>query len=186
MSEIEQFERNLIARLSPRFRHLESEIERNAFTIGAALDEIRRTGMWKEHEKYNSFVDYLRGRWGMGKSQGYRLMEASRTVEEVSPMGDIVPTNERQARELGRADDPITVWQGVVAEHDPAEITAAVIREHVQRATGAIEVQQGAVQMTVSHSDRVLLALAHAVTAALQIATQDVVLDVVMEAMAVK
>ena len=50
---------------------------------------------------YNSFRDYLKARWGIGKSQAYRLMEAAEAIVEAEnvPQGLAEAENERQARE---------------------------------------------------------------------------------------
>lgn len=75
---------------------LEAVVEgaRRAFIeAGKALGEIRDEKLYREiHE---TFYDYLRECWGFARSQGYRLIDAARVAEAVSPIGDI--TNEAQA-----------------------------------------------------------------------------------------
>jgi hypothetical protein len=65
--------------------------------VGAALLAIRRRKLYKP--AHATFREYLRGRWHMGKSQAYRLMEEARLLAENVPQGPL-PENERQAREL--------------------------------------------------------------------------------------
>ena len=67
--------------------------------MGNALLSIRERKLYKA--SYNSFRDYLKARWGIGKSQAYRLMEAAEAIVEAEnvPQGLAEAENERQARE---------------------------------------------------------------------------------------
>ena len=47
-----------------------------------------------------TFEDYCRERWGMNRAHAYRLIDAATVAVNLSPMGDILPTAERQARPL--------------------------------------------------------------------------------------
>lgn len=82
---------------SSRLVQLESLIETGRSTfleVGAALLEIRDRRLYRvEHD---TFAAYCRKRWGFGKSQAYRLIQAA-VESEMSPMGD-KPKTEREAR----------------------------------------------------------------------------------------
>lgn len=120
--------------VSPDFRRLEAVIEKGMRTfvdVGRALMDIRDKRMYRELD-FSSFDDYTRERWGWSRVRAHQLIDAAKVSDAVLTMVNTAPASERQARELARADDPITVWAEVVENHEPAEITAAVIREHVQ------------------------------------------------------
>jgi hypothetical protein len=88
-----------------RLLHLESIIESGQggfYQIGKALREVRDDRLYRKL-LFNSFDSYLKNRWDMGRSQAYRLIEASRVIDNLSPIGDILPENEAQLR-------PLTHW----------------------------------------------------------------------------
>ena len=41
----------------------------------------------------------------MGRAHAYRLIDAAKTVKYLSPIGDTIPANEAQARELAQLDE---------------------------------------------------------------------------------
>ncbi len=51
-------------------------------------------------ETHGTFEDYCRERWGMERRHAYRLIDAAGVVSNLCPTGHILPTTERQAREL--------------------------------------------------------------------------------------
>lgn len=110
---------------------LESVIERGMNTfieVGNALAAIQEQKLYRA--SHGTFEDYCRNRWNMGRAHAYRMITAA---EAVSPMGDTglpVPTNERQARELGRIPEAerADVWRATV-ERTGGQPTAAAVRE---------------------------------------------------------
>lgn len=85
-----------------RLTHLESLIARkqNHFCeIGRALKEIRDHRLYKL-ALFETFVAYTRARWDMGRSHAHRLIEAYEVMNNLSPIGDILPANESQVRPL--------------------------------------------------------------------------------------
>ncbi len=98
-----------------RLSELESVIETNLrdfYRIGCALKEIRDARLYLRLG-FNRFDDYIRTRWEMGKSQAYRLIEASCVIDNLSPIGERLPEREAQARPLTKLD-PIKqrkVWR---------------------------------------------------------------------------
>jgi hypothetical protein len=76
-----------------RLTELESMIEANLrdfYEIGSALKEIRDARLYLR-SGFSRFADYIRSRWDMGKSQAYRLIDASCVMENLSPIGDRLP-----------------------------------------------------------------------------------------------
>ncbi len=85
-----------------RLSELEAVIDRNRrsfYVIGKALHEIRENRLYKL-VCFNTFEAYAKQRWSIGKSHAYRLIEAYRVIENLSPIGDILPENESQVRPL--------------------------------------------------------------------------------------
>lgn len=89
------------------------ESERRCFyKIGKALREIRDDRLYRDL-LYGSFGSYVRERWDIGKSHAYRLIEASLVLDNLSPVGDVLPTNEAQLRPLGHLNsfDQRKIWR---------------------------------------------------------------------------
>ena len=85
-----------------RLISLERLIARNQglfYEIGKALSEIKETRLYKI-ALFENFETYTRARWDMGKSHAYRLIDAYLVVNNLSPIGDILPGNESQIRPL--------------------------------------------------------------------------------------
>ena len=85
-----------------RLVHLENIISRNQglfFEIGKALFEIKETRLYKM-TLFENFETYTKARWDMGKSHAYRLIDAYLVVNNLSPIGDVLPENESQVRPL--------------------------------------------------------------------------------------
>jgi hypothetical protein len=83
--------------------------------VGEALKEIRDLKLYRESHK--TFEKYVDQKWGMQKSQAYRLIDASVVSQNLSPMGDknervAEITTERQLREL--KDVPVESIEAVV------------------------------------------------------------------------
>ena len=121
-----------------RLRLLEKVIDRSRRRFcetGTALRKIRDEKLYKL-ALFHSFGSYVGHRREMGKSQAYRLIEASRVLENLSPIGDAPPANEAQARLLARLSpaEQKSVWRGFL--ESGAEQTASNIKRFV-RATGA-------------------------------------------------
>ena len=85
-----------------RLSYLETIIagkQREFYEIGKALGEIKQARLYQA-TLYDSFEDYVKARWDMGKSQAYRLIEAYQVIRNLSPIGDKLPVNESQVRPL--------------------------------------------------------------------------------------
>jgi transcription antitermination factor NusG len=89
-----------------RLFHLEAVIQRyrqDFYAVGKALNEIRN-GRHYQKLSFKTFERYVNVRWDMSKSQAYRLIEAFAVIVNLSPIGDVLPKNEAQARPLTRLD----------------------------------------------------------------------------------
>lgn len=120
-----------------RLLHLESIIEsaRGGFyQIGKALGEVCDNRLYRKL-LFNSFDTYLKNRWDMGRSQAYRLIEASRVIDNLSPIGNTLPENEAQLRPLTQLApmDQRRIWQAFLSTG--LELKACNIRRFVAEAT---------------------------------------------------
>lgn len=123
------------ARLAP----LERIIERGISTfieVGQALLKIRDEQLYRA--SYETFDDYLDARWGVSPAHGYRLIDAAKVIDAISPVGDTpAPRSEAVARELApvlHREGPkvaASAWRRTVAEYGP-EPTAAEVRSIVR------------------------------------------------------
>jgi hypothetical protein len=112
---------------------LEKTIDRSRrrfYETGLALGRIR-DGKLYEVALFRGFAAYVRSRWEMGKSQAYRLIDASAVIENLSPIGDELPANEGQARVLARLApaEQRRVWRDFLesgAERTASNIAAFV------------------------------------------------------------
>jgi hypothetical protein len=89
-----------------RLAQLEAVINKyrqDFYSVGKALKEIR-DGRHYHKLSFKSFESYVRIRWDMGRSHAYRLIEAFCVIDNLSPIGDILPQNEAQVRPLTKLD----------------------------------------------------------------------------------
>jgi len=79
---------------------------------------------------YGTFEDYCRDRWKMSRPHAYRMIDAAKVVENLSPIGD-TPPNEAQTRELARLapEQQRKVWSAAVAQSFNGQPTARAIAE---------------------------------------------------------
>jgi hypothetical protein len=110
-------------RSEQRLVHLESVIKKyrqDFYSVGKALKEIRDARHYHKLS-FKSFESYLRLRWDMGRSQAYRLIQAAVIIDNLSPIGDVLPQNEAQARTLSKLDlfSQKKVWRNFLKTQKP-------------------------------------------------------------------
>jgi len=89
-----------------RLAQLEAVIKKyrqDFYSVGKALKEIRDARHYHKLS-FKSFESYVRIRWDMGRSHAYRLIEAFCVIDNLSPIGELLPKNEAQARPLTKLD----------------------------------------------------------------------------------
>ena len=106
-----------------RLTHLEAVIQRyrqDFYAVGKALNEIR-DGRHYQKLSFTTFERYVNVRWDLSKSQAYRLIEAFAVIVNLSPIGDVLPKNEAQARPLTRLDahSQRKAWRGFLKTQKP-------------------------------------------------------------------
>jgi hypothetical protein len=97
--------------------------------VGNALKEIRDTKLYLE--KNNTFEDYCKRIWDIGKTHTYRLIHSAEVIENIKPVvekkaekdkkfptGHFLPANEAQARKLTGLSPGMQkkAWKEVLAE----------------------------------------------------------------------
>jgi hypothetical protein len=98
-----------------RLAQLEAVIKQyrqDFYSVGKALKEIR-DGRHYHKLSFKSFESYVRIRWDLGRSHAYRLIEAASVINNLSPIGEVLPKNEAQARPLAKLDafSQRSVWR---------------------------------------------------------------------------
>lgn len=104
----------------------------NFHEAGKALLQIRDKELYRE-ALFDSFSDYVRGRWDISRSQAYRLINAARVMDNLSPIGDgILPQTESQARVLAEIPfhDQRRIWREFISSGKP--LTAANLRNWIK------------------------------------------------------
>lgn len=136
MSELMLFDAvDLSESETTRLQECEAVIERGIKTfvdVGLALMEIRDTRLYRQ--TYSTFEDYCRDRWRMQRAYAYRLIGAAEVVTNLSPIGDILPTTETQARPLSSLPPEVQplVWQVAVDTAPDGKVTARHVEETVR------------------------------------------------------
>ena len=100
--------------------------------IGKALKEIKDTRLYKL-SCFTTFEAYTKTRWDMGKSQAYRLIDAYLVIGNLSPIGEVLPTNEFQTRPLSTLDplEQRKLWQDFLKTG--IDITADNIKKFIAK-----------------------------------------------------
>lgn len=135
--------------VSQRLAEAEAIIERGLGTfmdVGNALARVRDERLYRG--THGNFEDYCRARWAMSRKRAYDLMSAAETVEALSPIGDILPTTESQARELTGLP-PAVAAEVMQAAAESGKVTAATIRDARNDITGVATITTS----TVEHVD---------------------------------
>ena len=105
------------------------------FKVGVALATVQEGRLYRLN--FKTFEHYCAEKWGFGRSQAYRLVDAAKVQKLLSPLGDNVPlpTTERQIRPLAGLPPKVAekAWKIAVerSEHGAptGELVAAVVKE---------------------------------------------------------
>jgi len=102
--------------------------------VGEALFIIRDKKLYRR--EFNTFEDYCQQKWTLSKPYVNRIIAASLTFNNLTPMGAILPESERQVRPLTSLEPEIQkeVWKEVVKQSEETRqpITAARVQEIVE------------------------------------------------------
>ena len=113
-------------------------LRRHVLDVGKALDEINGGKLYKSN--YKTFDGYVQARWGFSRTYAYRMIAASRTIENLLPIGDAFAplVSESQLRPLVVLTDAMEqqrAWKSAVDEADGCpptaeQVKAAILRMH--------------------------------------------------------
>jgi len=125
-------------RKQQRLKHLELVIQNyrnNFYSVGKALKEIRDERHWQKLS-FKNFENYVKNRWEMSKSSAYRLIDAAVVIDNLSPIGEVIPINEAQARPLTKLDPPTQkkMWNDFLKTNQ--SITALNIKKFIDAHQG--------------------------------------------------
>lgn len=121
---------------------LEQTIERGLKTfidVGTALIVVRDMRLYRQ--RYGTFEEYCQQRWGMQRRYANRLIAAAEVVENLGPIGPILPATESQARPLTKLepDEQREVWQKAVDTAPGGKVTAAHVQSVVDEYEERVE-----------------------------------------------
>lgn len=110
---------------------LEAVIEKNLkafYEVGTALMKIRDGRLYRETHK--TFEAYCKEKWGFYRDQADRLISASKTVENLTPIG-VKPTHESQIRPLARLEpkQQRKAWKKAVETAPDGKVTAKHVED---------------------------------------------------------
>jgi hypothetical protein len=127
-------------RTKNRLEALEETIRENLkafYEIGRALKEIRDTRLYKMVLGYETFEDYCKDRWDMGRDYSYKLIGSAQVVENLENVdhGIQKPVSEPQTRPLTKLSPPLQVeaWKQSIKTAPDGKITAAHVSKTVRR-----------------------------------------------------
>jgi hypothetical protein len=127
--------------------------------VGHALLVIRDQRLYRQ--AYGTFEEYLRQRWDLGRSYAHRMIDAAVVVENLLPIGNMVPVNEAQARPLTTLppEQQQEVWKEAVETAPPSGVTA----KHVQQTVTRVKARPSAPKASAPHLSPTDRQVAHVV-----------------------
>jgi hypothetical protein len=111
---------------------------RSFITVGVALSSVRDQRLYRDN--YDSFEQYVWGKWQLSRSHGYRLITAAAIIDQarkMSPMGDKLklPNSERAVRCLSKL--PTAQHGAILAKANElagdGQVTEAHMRDAIER-----------------------------------------------------
>jgi hypothetical protein len=99
-----------------------------------ALKELRDKKLYRS--THQTFEDYVVGRFGMQRAHAYRLINAAVVIENSSPIGDILPMNESQCREIAKLpsfEQQRKAWRQTLVGTDGKMPTTKQVKDIVER-----------------------------------------------------
>lgn len=120
-------------------KKLEQTIERGLqtfFEVGSALMDIRDKRLYRATHK--TFEDYCNARWQFSRVHAHRLITAASVMQNLLPMGNILPETERQARALNglTPEQQQAAWGQAVEQAEGSTPTAAQVAAAADQVKG--------------------------------------------------
>lgn len=105
------------------------------FEVGSALMAISERKLYRE--THTTFADYCLQKWRISRSQAYRLIDASKVMKNLSPIGDTVPlpSNEAQSRPLSvlPLEQQTEAWLEAVNSAEDGVVSAKHVATAVEK-----------------------------------------------------
>jgi len=102
------------------------------YQVGQALLEIQESKLYRQ--EFNTFDEYLQGRWNISNVQGYRLINSANVIDNLKklPIGNF-PTNENQTRYLAQLDSDLQgyVWGNIINTFEA--VTGKIVEQEVKK-----------------------------------------------------
>jgi len=101
--------------------------------VGDALARLRDKELYR-CGGYETFEECCREEFGISRQHGYRLIDSANVYKSLSPIGDILPTDECQIRSLARLEPPdrMKIWKQLTNRLPLHEITGRVVQNAVR------------------------------------------------------
>lgn len=101
--------------------------------VGEALSEVRNGKLYAD--EFETFEEYLKEKWQIGRSQGFRLIDAASVARNVSPVGDIskIIPSERVARVIAPLPKKQQIKVAKALARQAGKVTETIAREAVQK-----------------------------------------------------
>ena len=121
--------------MKQRLLCLERKIDKTRkgfYETGKSLKEIRDSRLYKT-ALFSRFELYTKDRFDIGKSKAYRLINACDVIDNLSPIGDRVPSNEAQVRPFTRfkKEEQQIIWSRFLATG--VEVNALEINKFIKK-----------------------------------------------------
>jgi hypothetical protein len=127
---------------SDQLRELESRAEQHraaAIEFWKILAEIKDKKLYLP--AYKNFSSYVRARWSISPSHGYRQLTAAKVAKRLSPKGEnTLPKNEAAARALAGAPEPVVEAAIARAIKESTGDAVRISAKHVQAATSEVSI----------------------------------------------
>ena len=112
---------------------------RTFLEVGDALTWIQKGRLHRAtHPTFRAYLEH----WGISESHAYRMIDAAKTVHDLSPTGEVLPVNEAQARAVKAAGDTpeerAEVWAEAVEREGGKPASAERVREVANERRGGV------------------------------------------------
>lgn len=102
------------------------------YQVGQALLEIQESKLYRQ--EFNTFDEYLQGRWNISKQRGYQLINSANVFDNLKKSTIVdFPTNESQTRYLAQLDSDLQgyVWGNIINTFEA--VTGKIVEQEVKK-----------------------------------------------------
>lgn len=167
----------VITKNTAELERLEGVIQKNLgsfYEVGQSLADIRDKELYSKVRGIATFETYCKERWDFNRAHAYRLIDSAKVIDVLSPIGDIKPVTESQARPLTKLDaaQQLIAWQQVIDITPKGKpVTAAIVAKVVKGLTKTEKRKKVKKKISTSEVDQNLKAALEQVLNAIKILT---------------